>query len=130
MLKVILLFLLSFKASAKSEIARGILDILLRDIFTNVQTENDVHKNTSKGPTDIKISYDYDYIQTCKKVSKVLISSSHKAKINIDTPFDCDVEYHLLTREVHKLGGNTLFINHFKNKCNMHTYDSYAYLCK
>ncbi|MEH0861690.1 hypothetical protein [Halobacteriovorax sp. DPLXC-1] len=77
----------------------------------------------------IDITFNIERVNKCKKLKLVKKYSSYSRKPLFSNNVYCEIDYKPLTDEVLKAGGNVLFINNFSDKCDISTYQSYAYSC-
>lgn len=78
---------------------------------------------------DVDITFNSETIKNCKRLKMIRIKSSYSNKPLVSNSVYCDIDYKVLTDEVLFAGGNVLFINMFSDKCDISTYQSFAYRC-
>jgi hypothetical protein len=132
----ILIYFIPLTVSAKYSLAAEVIEVLLKSIeYVGKNSSSNYVEKLNKNRNEdleskVKITYDFDYIQRCKRLSKIQGSIIRNKERVISTPFECEVDYGPLINGVIKIGGDTLFINSFTNRCDIQTYISYAYLCE
>ncbi len=122
----------SYASDLSNVITHIFLDPILKisNVKPTMTTEEILKVNkklTKKSVEEVYVVFDQVDLKDCQRVARVIVPDSSGVSKHT---LDCRVDYFNLKRKVLLLGGDTLYISHYLNRCLYSTYFSYAYKCK